>query len=203
MEITEAATTPVVAAGRLPDHSEGSRRRAPGRTVGRWYRQPCPCRYISQDEPHEGEEGDSQQGFVRHDPPHSLRQGLKQGRAEGVGSRLQGVRSPDPQRPGRRPPGSQQQGQDRVPNVGAMLAIRKAVDGPASPPGRVRAMSSANSSSAVLPRSSVPGSGPWPARKATRLMNSETPCRASRAKPRGISSRAGQTTRPPALEETS
>ncbi len=31
-----------------------------------------------QDDPHEGEEGDGQQGVIRHDPPQSLRHGVKQ-----------------------------------------------------------------------------------------------------------------------------
>src|ERR1035437_8841799 len=62
---------------------------------------------------------------------------------------------------------------------------------------------SASCSSRLGPSFFSDGSGIKPRKKATRLISSEIPCRTSRRKPIGTIRRAGQTIRPPALDDSS
>ena len=101
--------------------------------------------------------------------------------------------------------------------TGARLAARNAISaalrlvGPATPAAggpptfasASCASSSANSSSAVLPSPLRVGSGFSSIRKPTHLISCEMPAAIRRQKPTGMSSLTGQRTRPPELEEVS
>jgi hypothetical protein len=154
-----------------------------------------------ENQPHEGKEGNGQQGVVAHDAEDAVRQRLEQLRPEqtefdtdeskedAVGRQREGHRETDEQEKDHR-------GEDDRGHVGDHEF------GHHSSPFWAL-MASASSSSGVGLCPFAVESGQRPCRKPMRLISSEIPWITSRKKPIGTSRRTGHTVRPPALLDCS
>src|ERR1041384_6743372 len=190
IEITEAATTPVVAASKAP--TKMTAKASPPRSgPNSWTTVSSRSSAIPLRE----------RRVVGHHRPHALRQRLEQRRREQA--------ELDTQQAEENAGGSEREG-DRIADEHYHDQGREHERGHVLDQESAHAMSprslrkaSARSSSSVGPSSFSVGSGMTPRRKAIRLISSETPCRISKKNPIGSISRPRQTVRPPALVEPS